>query len=69
MLYCLFLFRLLNVRPGNSSKSFQNLGKNLFASLYLCDCFLCVTVDGDLEAAMHKYLLTTHFTLLDQWDR
>ena len=63
MLYCLFLFRLLKVRPGNASKFFQNLDKNLFVSLYLCNCFLCVTTDGDLEAVTHKCPLTTtsHF--------
>ena len=41
---------------------FQNLDKNLFASLCLCNCFLCVTTDGDLEAVTHKYPFTTHFT-------
>ena len=34
MLYCLFLCRLLNVRPGNASEFFHNLDRNLFASLY-----------------------------------
>ena len=69
MLYCLFLFGLLDLRPGNASKFFLNLDKNLFGSLYLCDCSLRVTTDGDLEPVTHKYPLTTHFTLLDQWDR
>ena len=32
MLYCLFLFRFLNVRPGNASKFLQNPDKNLLAS-------------------------------------
>ena len=41
------------------SKFFQNLDKNLLASLYLSDCFLCVTTDGDLEVVTHKYPLTT----------
>ena len=69
MLNYLFLFRLQNIRPsGNASKFFQKLDKNLFASLYICDCFLCVTTDGDLEAVTHKYPLTAHFTPLDQWE-
>ena len=58
MLYCPFLFLLLNVRPGSASKFFQYLDKNLIS--------LRVTTDGDLEADTHKYPLTTHFTLLDQ---
>ena len=54
MLYCLFLFGLLDLRPGNASKFFLNLDKNLFGSLYLCDCSLRVTTDGDLEPVTHK---------------
>ena len=51
-----------------SFEFFQNLDKNLFA-FYLRDCFLCVTTDGDLEAATHKYPLTTRCTFLrDQWE-
>ena len=64
MLYCLFLFRLLNVRPGNASKFFQNLD-NILSLLYISaiafgrwsgSCYTQISVDH-------------HFTLLDQWDR
>ena len=57
---------LLNVCPGNASKFFQNLDKNLFTSLYFCDCSHCVTTDSDLEAVMHNipWPPTSH----DQWD-
>ena len=51
-----------------SFEFFQNLDKNLFA-FYLRDCFLCVTTDGDLEDATHKYPLITRCTFLrDQWE-
>ena len=60
MFCCVFLFRLQNV---NASNFLQNLNKILIAS-YLCDCFLCVTMDGDLEAVTHKHRwpLTSQFS-------
>ena len=56
MLYCVFLFRLLNVRPSrNASNVFHNLDKISLFLQDLCDCSLCVTTDSYMDAVTpHK---------------
>ena len=72
MLYCLFLFRLLNVRPGNASKFFKTSTRTSSLLYISAIAFfvpsLCVMTDGNLATVTHKYPSATNFTLLDQWD-
>ena len=64
MFYCLFLSRLLNERPGNASRFFQNHDKNLlyiwFASLYISLRLLSLCHDRQWSGSCYAQISVDH---------